>query len=689
MAEKRIGSPPEGDEAYGPNSKRVKESIEKAGGDRSLDKRPSLPAGGAPAEGGAAEEPPTETSADSGSPVSADAVIAHFASVESDVEVMRAHSNAHTHNKQVQAYGKLAGRGWTFYVQKLEIVIGRSAAEVPGTVDIDLSPSKVVSRRHATIKYNMTSRQWEILTHGRNGLRVDGFFLRAGFTTALRSGNIVDVGNVQMMFVLPDADPVIAPEYVAKTREAIDRQRAPPAERKVSQVDQSLPDINLTVAEDMKRMYTRSTHTLVEAAYEEDLSSEKCKNIKPPFSYATMISQAILSSPEQMMTLADIYAWISNTYAFYRHQRPGWQNSIRHNLSLNKAFEKVARKEHEPGKGSKWHIVDKYRDEVIKKAMLSCDQYRNHRRLPFLKEESSAPMKLVSETLPRASISPSRLNTGESQSPAQAQPGLAAQPQARSRTPRSLQQPPPVSTAPPAAQTPVHATYDPKMVLPGQAGFGMPLPYQNMQPSYAMQPYQYLQPYGMGMPYYQGQPGQSLVGMMPISPQNPYAVQVPGVHMQQKPEDYSLSGLSPTPRSAHASPERGPEPSLLSIEQKPESPSPSGRIQTAQTPEDAKPASAKKAHADETQTPARAPPTANTETPLLGSAIKLPAPGSAGLESSPVLWKYMNLESTPVSELRAEGANKTERGPSSSPPASLPRVAGAIPVLKNWEDSKA
>ena len=68
-----------------------------------------------------------------------------------------------------------------------------------------------------------------------------------------------------------------------------------------------------------------------------------------------------------MMTLNSIYQYIQEKYSFYRHCRSGWQNSIRHNLSLSKAFQKVPRRTNEPGKGMKWQIVPEYRNEYLRK----------------------------------------------------------------------------------------------------------------------------------------------------------------------------------------------------------------------------------------------------------------------------------------------------------------------------------
>ncbi|KAK4135398.1 hypothetical protein BT67DRAFT_357701, partial [Trichocladium antarcticum] len=77
---------------------------------------------------------------------------------------------------------------------------------------------------------------------------------------------------------------------------------------------------------------------------------------KPNHSYATLIGMAILRSPQRRLTLSQIYKWISDTYSFYGATDAGWQNSIRHNLSLNKHFIKQERPKDDPGKGNYWSI---------------------------------------------------------------------------------------------------------------------------------------------------------------------------------------------------------------------------------------------------------------------------------------------------------------------------------------------
>ena len=88
---------------------------------------------------------------------------------------------------------------------------------------------------------------------------------------------------------------------------------------------------------------------------------------KPPYSYATLIGMAILRADQRRLTLSGIYQWIMHNFRYYRDSDAGWQNSIRHNLSLNKAFKKQERPKDEPGKGNYWVIEQGCESQFLKR----------------------------------------------------------------------------------------------------------------------------------------------------------------------------------------------------------------------------------------------------------------------------------------------------------------------------------
>uniref|UniRef100_A0A6Q2XK26 Fork-head domain-containing protein n=1 Tax=Esox lucius TaxID=8010 RepID=A0A6Q2XK26_ESOLU len=73
--------------------------------------------------------------------------------------------------------------------------------------------------------------------------------------------------------------------------------------------------------------------------------------VRPPFTYASLIRQAILESPEKQLTLNEIYNWFTRMFAYFRRNAATWKNAVRHNLSLHKCFVRV-----ENVKGAVWTV---------------------------------------------------------------------------------------------------------------------------------------------------------------------------------------------------------------------------------------------------------------------------------------------------------------------------------------------
>ncbi|GES94562.1 fork head domain-domain-containing protein [Rhizophagus clarus] len=312
------------------------------------------------------------------------------------------------------------------------LILGRKTSG-SDQVDIHLGSTKAISRQHARLYYNFQEQRFELMIFGKNGAYINESFCEKGVTVPLENRTKIQIGEVVFLFLLPKMDDEVVTSTTVENdtynitsntayQEATFDHDSPSENgqnysngyitttsqeyshgygtNKVNLLDSGIGSSNVS-----QRSGSTSSSSTQEDLNEHhtiekiDTSKYQSRQIKPPFSYASLIAQAIQSAPSKRMTLNAIYNWITTQYPYYKIAQNGWQNSIRHNLSLNSAFVKVPRNDHEPGKGAWWTIdpecESQFTDGVYKKNRRPV--VAKEKRVPYSSSEKTVRKRLIND----------------------------------------------------------------------------------------------------------------------------------------------------------------------------------------------------------------------------------------------------------------------------------------------------
>ncbi|XP_053493735.1 forkhead box protein K2-like [Ictalurus furcatus] len=292
------------------------------------------------------------------------------------------------------AVARLEGREFEYLMKKRSVTVGRNSSQ--GSVDVSMGHSSFISRRHLELftagEEDGAGGDFYLRCLGKNGVFVDGVFLRRGapplqlprvctfrFPSTSIKITFTALGQVKkepkeaespVKAVQPQISPlsINIPDNIAHLMSPLP---SPTGTISAANSCPSSPRGAGTSGYKLGRFVSSdllNDNSQSENDKEASGGDSPKDDSKPPYSYAQLIVQAVTLAPDKQLTLNGIYTHITKNYPYYRSADKGWQNSIRHNLSLNRYFIKVPRSQEEPGKGSFWRIDPSSEGKLVEQA---------------------------------------------------------------------------------------------------------------------------------------------------------------------------------------------------------------------------------------------------------------------------------------------------------------------------------
>lgn len=281
---------------------------------------------------------------------------------------------------KISAYARLDFQNFTFYVQTLQVIIGRrSENEYTHKVDVNLGPSKSISRRHSKIFYNFGTERFELSIIGKNGAFVDDTFIERGMTVPLKNKTKIQIGKIPFQFILPEHD---SKDKKLKPIQMKNKDLFNHEEGKSTSCDEPKKKPSPKKKEKKPPKQPKKVYTLEEIPLEY--------RTKPTCSYSNLITSCLRKfSLPKGMSLSEIYAGIRDLFPYYKYCPDGWQSSVRHNLSLNKSFRKVSKE----GKGWLWGLDEEYIVERERQKKKQADAQAAKAKAAELKHQQQQTIK--------------------------------------------------------------------------------------------------------------------------------------------------------------------------------------------------------------------------------------------------------------------------------------------------------